>query len=346
MAKQKVLVTGGTGYIGSHTVIELQRSCYDVFIIDNLSNSDIGVLERIEEITGVKPHFFKMDLRDEAAVKDYFTKNIDMSVVVHFAALKSVSESVDKPFLYHSNNVLGLLNLVGAMMGFNIDNIVFSSSCTVYGQPDKLPVTEKMIFKKPESPYGSTKQICELILMDTSENKEINSISLRYFNPIGAHESGSIGELQTGIPTNLIPNLSQAATGKMSELKVFGNDYDTQDGTCVRDYIHVVDVATAHVKAVDRLLNKNNKKSYEVFNIGTGRGYTVMEVLETFEKVAGLKLNYNIVGRRPGDVEKIYADVTLARKELGWESERNLEDMLSSAWKWEQTLSEKIPDHA
>ncbi len=338
----KILVTGGTGYIGSHTVVELVREGFEVVIVDDLSNSQIEVLDGIETISGVRPAFHKFDLCDETALNSFLDKHSDIEAIIHFAANKAVGESVVKPLLYYRNNLFSLVFLLEAMKKRNISNIVFSSSCTVYGQPEKLPVTEQTPFKPAESPYGNTKQICEEILRDTCNvMPEVNAISLRYFNPVGAHESALIGELPTGVPNNLVPFITQTAAGLRQQLSVFGNDYDTVDGSAVRDYIHVVDLAIAHVIAVKRLLNKKQKKNYEYFNLGTGKGLTVLELIHIFEKVNNLKLNYKIVDRRPGDVEKIYADTTFANNELGWKAELGAEEMMRSAWKWQQQVMQK-----
>jgi len=333
----KILVTGGTGYIGSHTVVELQNEGFEVVIVDDLSNSQLEVLVGIEKITGKRPAFYQFDLCDEQKVAEFFEQNQDISSIIHFAASKAVGESVEKPLLYYRNNLFSLVFLLEVMKRLKISSIVFSSSCTVYGQPDQLPVTEKTPFKPAESPYGNTKQICEEILRDTCKaNSEINAISLRYFNPVGAHESALIGELPRGVPNNLVPFITQTAAGIRKQLMVFGHDYNTPDGSAVRDYIHVVDLAVAHVIAVKRLLEKKNKSNFEFFNLGTGKGMTVLELIRAFEEVNQLKLNYKIVDRRPGDVEKIYADTSLANRELGWTAKRSAEDMMRSAWKWQQ----------
>ncbi|HEY9047320.1 MAG TPA: UDP-glucose 4-epimerase GalE [Ohtaekwangia sp.] len=340
--KKKVLVTGGTGYIGSHTVVELIKEGFEVVIIDDLSNSQEDVLNGIEKISGVRPEFVKFNLTEEDKLTAFFEKHRDISSIIHFAASKAVGESVEKPLLYYKNNVLSLVLLLEAMKKYNIPNIVFSSSCTVYGQPDKLPVTEATPFKPAESPYGNTKQIGEEILRDTCRvNKDIQAISLRYFNPVGAHESALIGELPNGVPANLVPFITQTAAGIRQQLMVFGNNYDTPDGSAMRDYIHVVDLAEAHVIALKRLLNNKQKNNYEFFNLGTGKGLTVLQLIQVFEQVNDLKLNYKVVDRRAGDVEKIYADTTLANQELGWKTKLGVEEMMSSAWKWQQKLSKK-----
>ena len=336
---KRILVTGGTGYIGSHTVVELQESGFDVIIVDNLSNSGIEVLDNIKKITGIKPHFEKFDLSERDKAEDFFLQNIGIDAIIHFAASKAVGESVEKPLLYYRNNLVSLMNILECQVKFNIPNIVFSSSCTVYGQPDKLPVTENTPRKDAESPYGNTKRINEDILNDTIKaNPKLKGISLRYFNPIGAHHSALIGELPLGIPQNLVPFITQTAAGLRDELKVFGNDYSTPDGSAIRDYINVVDLAKAHVVAINRLLQKNYKSNYEVFNLGTGEGLSVLQVVNSFEKATGIKLNYKIVERRSGDIEKIWADTTFANKELGWNAVKGLEETLLSAWNWEKKI--------
>ena len=333
----KILVTGGTGYIGSHTVVELQNQGFEVLIIDNLSNSRIEVLDGIEKITGKKPNFEQFDLCDKNKVDYFFKKNTDIKGIIHFAAYKAVGESVDLPLKYYQNNLISLMNILEAMKKYDIPNFVFSSSCTVYGQPKKLPVTEKAPILKANSPYGNTKQIAEEIIQDfISANTSLKSIALRYFNPIGAHKSALIGELPIGVPNNLIPFITQTAMKIRKELKVFGDDYDTPDGSAIRDYIHVVDLAQAHVVAVQRMLDNKTKHHFEFFNLGTGNGNSVLEVIKTFEKVTKLKLNYKIVKRRAGDIEKIYADTDFANKELAWKTKKSLEDALISAWNWEK----------
>lgn len=337
---KKVLVTGGTGFIGSHTVVELIQSGYEVVIVDNLSNSQIEVLDGIEKITGKRPPFYQYDLSDRNQVHELFSKQKDIGSIIHFAASKAVGESVQKPLMYYRNNLDSLIYLLEIMKEQGIPNIVFSSSCTVYGQPDRLPVTEQTPFKPAESPYGNTKQVCEEILRDTCNvEKDIRVIALRYFNPVGSHDSALIGELPRGVPNNLVPFITQTAAGIRKELMVFGDDYDTPDGSAVRDYIHVVDLAKAHVIAVERMLKGKQKNNYEYFNLGTGNGLSVLEVIKAFEKVNNLKLNYRIVARRPGDVVKIYADTTYANNELGWKADRGVEDMMRSAWKWQEYLS-------
>jgi len=337
----KILVTGGTGFIGSHTVVELQQKGYDVIVVDNLSNSTIEVLDNIQKITGIRPEFEQFDLADEKLTSAFFRKHTEINAIIHFAAFKAVGESVEKPLMYYRNNLFSLLNILNGMKENGINNFVFSSSCTVYGQPDELPVKESSPIKKAFCPYGNTKQISEDIIFDTVAATDLKAIALRYFNPIGAHESALIGELPLGVPNNLIPYITQTAIGKREFLRVFGNDYDTPDGTPIRDYIHVVDLAKAHVIAVDRMLNGKMKKQCEVFNLGTGNGFSVLEVINSFEKVSGTKLNYKIVGRRPGDVIEVWADTSFANKELGWKAEKGLDEMMLSAWNWEKALKNK-----
>ena len=335
----KILLTGGTGFIGSHTAVELIHEGFEVLIVDDLSNSSLDALDGIKAITGVKPDFVKLDLRDYEGTRKLF-EDYTFDAIIHFAAKKAVGESVEKPMLYYDVNINSLLNLLKLGKEFSRSQIVFSSSCTVYGQPEKLPVTEQTPFQPAESPYGNTKQICEEILRDFCHaNPEFQSISLRYFNPVGAHESAHIGELPLGVPANLVPFITQTAAGIRAQLKVFGGDYDTPDGTAMRDYIHVVDLAKAHVVAVKRLIDKKQKQNHEFFNIGTGKGSTVLEVINAFESATGVKLNYEVVDRRPGDVEKIYADTTFANEELGWKTELGLETMMASAWKWQQKIT-------
>ncbi|UBM63336.1 UDP-glucose 4-epimerase GalE [Candidatus Sulfidibacterium hydrothermale] len=340
----KILVTGGTGYIGSHTVVELQNKGFEVLIVDNLSNSSAEIVDNIEKITGTRPVLEVFDLVDREKTADFFQRNNDIAGVIHFAAYKAVGESVEKPLMYYRNNLVSLMNILESMRDNNIQNLVFSSSCTVYGQPDELPVSEKAPIKKAESPYGNTKQISEEIIQDTIKASDIHGIALRYFNPIGAHESALIGELPLGVPNNLVPFITQTAIGIRDQLKVFGNDYPTPDGTPIRDYIHVVDLAKAHVIAVDRMIQDKMKKPFEVFNLGTGKGYSVLEVIKAFEKVSGLKLNYKIVGRREGDVIQVWADPSFSNRELGWKAEKGLEEMVASAWKWEQAYRKKLAD--
>jgi UDP-glucose 4-epimerase len=338
----KILVTGGTGYIGSHTVVELLQNGFEVVIVDNLSNSQAWIVDAIAEITGIRPHFEQFDLVDRALTADFFKRHCDLQGVIHFAAYKAVGESVEKPLMYYRNNLVSLINILESMVANGVQNLVFSSSCTVYGQPDELPVSEKAPIKPAESPYGNTKQISEEIIRDTlASNKSLHAIALRYFNPIGAHDSALIGELPLGVPNNLVPFITQTAIGIRQQLSVFGNDYDTPDGTPIRDYIHVVDLAQAHVVAVKRMIEGRIKSKFEVFNLGTGRGNTVLEVIESFERVSGLKLNYKIVGRRAGDVVKVWADPTWSNLELGWKAQRSLDQMTASAWKWEQAYRTK-----
>lgn len=344
MDAKKILVTGGTGYIGSHTVVELIQQNYEVLIVDDLSNSSEEMLDGIVEITGSRPIFENFDLCDAGKLNQFFEKHPGIDAIIHFAAFKAVGESVKEPLKYYRNNILSLINLMEGMKVHHIPNIVFSSSCTVYGQPDRLPVDEGFPIQKAWSPYGNTKQINEEILEDTIKaNDGLRAIALRYFNPIGAHPSGLIGELPSGIPNNLVPFITQTALGIREELKVFGNDYDTPDGTCLRDYIHVVDLAQAHIIACERLMEDKFKNRFEFFNLGTGKGTSVLEAIHSFEKVSGLNLNYRIVDRRPGDVEQIYADTKLANQELGWKAQRDLDEMLASAWKWEQFYRQKNP---
>ena len=334
-----ILVTGGAGYIGSHTVVELQRAGYEVVIVDNLSNSNIQVLDRIEKISGIRPVFENVDCADYSSIIKLFEKYNRFSAIIHFAASKAVGESVEKPLMYYRNNIGSLMNLMQLMLTYKVKNIVFSSSCTVYGQPDVLPVTESAPVKKPLSPYGNTKKMGEEIITDTIyANPDYKGIILRYFNPIGAHPTAEIGELPNGVPNNLLPFVTQTAIGIRAELKVFGNDYDTPDGSCIRDYINVVDLAKAHVLAVKRLLENKSTSSVETFNLGTGRGLSVLEIIDTFEKVTGVKVPHKIVGRREGDIEKVWADPTYANQVLGWKAVETVEDTLRSAWAWEQKL--------
>lgn len=338
---KKILVTGGTGFIGSHTVVELQQSEYEVVIVDNLSNSTIDVLDNIAKITGIMPAFEQFDLADAALTANFLERNSDISGIIHFAAFKAVGESMEKPLNYYRNNLQSLINLLEGMKTNGISNMVFSSSCTVYGQPDELPVTEKAPIKQAWSSYGNTKQMCEEILRFTTLAHPIHAIALRYFNPIGAHETALIGELPLGVPNNLVPFITQTAIGKRGCLSVFGDDYNTPDGTAIRDYIHVVDIAKAHVVAVERMLNGKCKLDLEIFNLGTGTGYSVMDVINAFERVTGEKLNYKIVPRRPGDIEMVWADTRFANEELGWKAEKNIDDMMQSAWKWEKALASR-----
>ncbi len=337
----KILVTGGTGYIGSHTVVELQQQGFEVVIVDNLSNSQVSVIDSIEKITGKRPHFEEFDLVDRAKTLDFFSRHSDLKGVIHFAAFKAVGESVEKPLVYYRNNLVSLMNILEAMISSKVENLVFSSSCTVYGQPDVLPVSEKAPIKKAESPYGNTKQISEEIIQDTLKSSHLKAIALRYFNPIGAHESALIGELPLGVPNNLVPFITQTAIGLRKQLSVFGDDYNTPDGTAVRDYIHVVDLAQAHVVAVKRMIESKMKHNFEIFNLGTGNGYSVLEVIKSFEKVAGMPLNYQIVSRRAGDVEQVWADPSWSNNELGWKAKKSLDEMNASAWKWEKAFRGK-----
>lgn len=334
---KKILITGGLGYIGSHTAVELINEGYRVAIIDDLSNSSLDVLDGIEKITGVRPEFAKLDMRDKQALSQFLDrKTIDG--VIHFSAFKAVGESVEKPLAYYENNLNALVYLLQELTARNIQSFIFSSSCTVYGQADELPVTEKAPVKPAESPYGYTKQVGEIIIRDTVRATGLKAIALRYFNPIGAHPTAIIGELPLGVPQNLVPFITQTAIGLREELSVFGNDYPTPDGTAVRDYIHVVDLAKAHIAALERLLNRSNKENFEVFNVGTGKGSSVLEVIQTFEKVSGKKLNYKITSRRLGDIVAAYADTALANKELGWKAKSSLEEALASAWAWEKKI--------
>lgn len=335
----KILVTGGTGYIGSHTVVELINAGYEVVIIDNLSNSNVAVLDGIEAITHVRPAFVEGDVTDINTLDKLFKVHKGIQGIINFAASKAVGESVQKPLLYYRNNLLGLINLLELMPQYGVKGIVFSSSCTVYGEPDVNPIDETAPVKKATSPYGNTKQISEEIITDDIiSGAPIKAILLRYFNPVGAHPSALIGELPNGVPQNLIPYLTQTAAGVRKELTVFGNDYDTPDGTCLRDYIDVVDLAKAHVAAVDRMVDGKMKTKYEIFNVGTGSPLSVLELLTRFEKANGLKLNYKIVGRRAGDVPAVWADTALANEELGWKAERDIDDTLRAAWAWEKHI--------
>lgn len=337
--KKKILVTGGLGFIGSHTVVELQHEGFEVVIIDNLSNSSLEVLEGITRITGKTPAFEKMDLRDKAAVSAFFANYPDVSGVIHFAASKAVGESVEQPLLYYENNINTLIYILQELRDKGESCFIFSSSCTVYGQADELPITESAPVKKAESPYGNTKQIGEEIIADTCNvHHGLKAISLRYFNPIGAHPTVEIGELPLGVPQNLVPFITQTGAGVRKELSVFGGDYPTPDGTGIRDYIHVVDLAKAHVVALQRLLHGDNKENYEVFNVGTGTGSSVLEVIKSFESVSGEKLHYKIVDRRPGDITAAYADTTKANRELGWEAKSTLDEAMRSAWAWEKKI--------
>jgi len=334
----KILVTGGLGFIGSHTVVALQNEGYEVIIIDNLSNSSLSVLEGIEKISGKKPHFELVDLRDKQAVNQFFAKYTDIAGVIHFAASKAVGESVENPLLYYENNINSLIYLLQELQKSEKTHFIFSSSCTVYGQAIKMPITEDAPLQVAMSPYGNTKQIGEEIIKDVAAISGINAILLRYFNPIGAHPSAEIGELPLGIPQNLVPFITQTAIGIREQLSVYGADYPTNDGTAIRDYIHVVDLAKAHVVALQRLLDHKNEAKIEIFNLGTGTGSSVLEVITTFEKVAQQQLNYKIVDRRAGDVIEAFSDTKKANEILGWKAASTLEDALASAWKWEQKI--------
>ncbi len=337
--KRQILVTGGTGFIGSHTVVELQQAGFDVVIVDNLSNSKADVVDSIEKITGTRPAFECFDIADRELTHEFFRKYNNIEAIIHFAAYKAVGESVKKPLEYYRNNLTALMNLLECMKQYGTRHLVFSSSCTVYGQPDKLPVTEATPRKSAESPYGNTKAVSEDIIRDFCKaNSEINGIALRYFNPIGAHPSALIGELPVGVPNNLVPFITQSAAGIRGPLSIFGDDYNTPDGTAIRDYINVVDLSRAHVVAINRLIAGENKANYEFFNVGTGNGYSVMELVKAFIKSTGVDLKYSIVGRREGDIEQIYADTTLANNELGWKAEKSIEETLLSAWNWEKRV--------
>ena len=334
----KILVTGGLGFIGSHTVVELQNEGFEVVVVDNLSNTSLDVLDGIQNITGVKPAFEKIDLREKDKVQDFFKRHDDIAGIVHFAASKAVGESVENPLLYYENNISALIYLLQELQQKPEANFIFSSSCTVYGQAETMPITENASIQTAMSPYGNTKQIGEEIITDTAKVTNINAILLRYFNPIGSHPSAEIGELPIGVPQNLVPFITQTGMGLRAELSVYGNDYPTPDGTAIRDYIHVVDLAKAHVIALQRLLNKKNETKVETFNLGTGTGSSVLEVIETFEKVSGNKLPYKIVGRREGDITSAYASTEKANEVLGWKAQSTLEEAMASAWKWEQKV--------
>ena len=334
----KILVTGGLGFIGSHTVVELQNEGFDVVVIDNLSNSSVDVIDGIERITGKKPIFENIDLRDKNLVTAFFEKYHDIEGVIHFAASKAVGESVENPLLYYENNINSLVYLLQQLQKKDKANFIFSSSCTVYGQAEQMPITENAPIQSAMSPYGNTKQIGEEIISDVAKVSNINAVLLRYFNPIGAHPTAEIGELPLGVPQNLVPFITQTAIGLREKLSVFGNDYPTPDGTAIRDYIHVVDLAKAHVVALKRLLNKLNLEKVETFNLGTGKGSSVLEVINAFEKVSEKQLNYQIVERREGDITEAYANTVKANEILGWQSQFSLEDALASAWKWEQKI--------
>jgi len=336
---KEILVTGGTGYIGSHTVVELQNAGYDVVIIDDLSNSSEESLDGIEGITGIRPEFVKLDLKDAVKTDEFFASHRRIHAVIHFAAYIAVGESVKMPLEYYYNNLNSLMNVLTSMRKYGVENIVFSSSCTVYGQADILPVTEQTPRKEAECPYGNTKSICEDILRDSATAYEnLNTIALRYFNPIGAHPTALIGEVPNGVPSHIIPFVTQTAAGIREELAVFGDDYNTPDGSCVRDYIDVVDLAKAHVVAIARLMEGKNKSAYEFFNIGTGNGVSVLEIIKGFEKATGKKLNYRIAERRAGDIEKVWADTSFANNELGWKASTSLEETLANAWRFQKRL--------
>lgn len=337
--KNKILVTGGLGFIGSNTAVALIEAGSEVVIIDDLSNSEHFILDRIEQITGTKPLFYQLDMNDRAKLTHFFTIESGIQAVIHFAASKAVGESMQLPLKYFRNNICPLINLLDNMQAFGIPNIIFSSSATVYGEPDVLPVTETTAIKPALSAYGSTKQMGEDMLKKVTAAGQLNAISLRYFNPVGAHESALLGELPLGKPNNLMPVVTQTAAGKIDRLQVYGNDYDTPDGTCVRDYIHVTDLAEAHVKSCERLLTQQQESSYEVFNIGTGNGISVMEMIAAFEQYNGVKLNYQITARRAGDAQSMYADATLANQKLQWKARKGLKEMVTTAWKWQKQLA-------
>ena len=340
MAASRILVTGGTGYIGSHTVVELLAKGFEVVVADNLSNSRAEVLNSLQTISGKMIDFVTVDFCDNSAVTELFRhKQID--AVIHFAAFKAVNESVEMPMKYYRNNLVSLMNLIDAALKYKVMNLVFSSSCSVYGEPDVLPVNENAELKRAESPYGYTKQICEQMLRDISKVSKLKTIALRYFNPVGAHESVMIGEFPINPPNNLVPVITQTAIGKRKEMLVYGTDYNTKDGSAIRDYIHVVDIAKAHVLAIERMVQNKSVQHFELFNLGTGTGFTVLEVITAFERVSKQKLNYKLSPRREGDVEKIYADTKLANEVLGWFAEKSLDEMLDSSWRWEKQLAGK-----
>lgn len=336
MKNKKIIITGGCGYIGSHTAVELINNQYKVVLVDDLSNSSIAILDCIEKITSVKPDFSNIDLKNEKETDSFFKAHKDAIGVIHFAAHKAVGESVEKPLMYYENNLKGMLNVLKSIEIYNVQNFIFSSSATVYGLPEKLPLFEDTATERPFSAYGNTKKIGEEILEDVISTGSLKAISLRYFNPIGAHNTGIIGELPQGKPNNLMPYITQTAIGKLEQLQVFGNDYPTRDGTPVRDYIHVVDLAVAHLKAMNYLVKTSSQDKLEKFNIGTGEGYTVLEIIETFEEISKIKLNYKITKRREGDVPALYANVDKALNELGWKAKLGLKDMISDSWRWEQ----------
>lgn len=337
MSKSTILVTGGLGYIGSHTVVALQEAGFNIAVIDDLSNSDLSILDRIAEITGIKPEFHQIDLKDYSMVLELFNQ-YKFDGIIHFAAHKAVGESVEKPMMYYRNNMMGLINLLEVMEISGVDNLIFSSSCTVYGQAEKMPIDENTPLKKPESPYGKTKQMGEEIIADFVKATHKNAIALRYFNPVGAHPSGLIGEVSDGVPNNLLPYITQVAAGIREKLYVYGDDYDTRDGTAIRDYIDVNDLADAHVKALNRLIHKQNKNFVEFFNLGTGIGSTVLDIVGAFEKANSLKIPYEIVNRREGDIQEAYANFALAKKELGWEVKLSLEQSLKNSWEFQKKL--------
>ncbi|MHC5361705.1 UDP-glucose 4-epimerase GalE [Myroides sp. LJL110] len=332
---QKIIVTGGCGYIGSHTVVELQQKGYQVVILDDLSNSTQSVLDGIQQITGIKPLFEKVDLKDPVATDRFFCSHQDAKGIIHFAASKAVGQSMQEPLMYYQNNIIGIINLLQGVKKYNLNNLIFSSSCTVYGQADKMPITELAPIKQALSPYGNTKQIGEQIIVDLAQIYPLKSVLLRYFNPIGAHDSLCIGESVQGVPYNLIPYLTQTAKGIRPYLSVYGDSYNTPDGTCIRDYIHVQDLAVAHLKALELLLKNQNKQDIEVFNLGSGKGYSVLELIESFKRVNKVDLAYKIVQKRPGDVDAAWADTTKAYEQLNWQPTKDLDQMLASAWAWE-----------
>jgi len=341
--QDKIIVTGGCGYIGSHTVVTLINHNYEVVIIDDLSNSNPQILDRIQKITGVRPHFEQVDLKSYEATQSIFETHKDAKAVIHFAAHKAVAESIKNPLMYYQNNLFSLINTLKAQQEHGINRLIFSSSATVYGNPSSMPITEDAPTQRSFSPYGNTKKMAEEILEDfTYSTSDISVISLRYFNPIGAHESGQIGEFPTGVPNNLMPYITQTAAGVREKLMVFGNDYPTKDGTPIRDYIHVVDLAEAHLKAVQRLLDPASTKPLEVFNLGTGKGFSVLEMINAFEAVSGSPLNYEITERRPGDVAEMFASTALAKQVLNWEATRGLKEMIQSSWIWEQNLRNEL----
>ena len=340
--KNKIIVTGGCGYIGSHTVIELIENNYTVIILDDLSNSTEETLHRIEKITNVKPSFINIDLKDELKTKKVFKEHKDAKAVINFAAHKAVGESVQKPLMYYKNNLYTLINTLTALTENSINGFIFSSSATVYGTPKSLPITEQSKTQRPFSPYGNTKKIAEEIIDDLIKSEtNLSAISLRYFNPIGAHESGLIGELPSGIPNNLMPYITQTAVGIREKLMVYGNDYPTKDGTPIRDYIHVVDLAKAHVLAVERIIKNQQEKPFEIFNLGTGNGFSVLDIINSFEEVTNSKLNYEITDRRSGDVPKLFASIDLVKNKLGWKPSKSLNEMIKSSWDWERKLNDK-----